>query len=426
VRVDDLPHDREPDPRAGRRLAGAGCTVEPLEDALGLFGRDTDALVEDAHQHLVVPERRRLDPDGRGRRRELHRVRHQVLEDAGGRDPVCEDVEVVGNRGLEVAPVEDVPELLDGVVDERADGAALDPDLQLAALEPGEGEQVRDEVIEARSGDRDALDQLAPALVRQGVPVGEQRLREPLDRGQRRAQLVRDGRDEVGLQPVELAQGLRRLALALVRPGELLFGPLLLADVAHGGRDEHALVGLERAEADLDRELAPIPPKSVELELCTHRTDARRREVPRPVRGMTGTEPLRHQHLLGLADQLFGVVAEQILGARVHELDRTVGIDDHHRIRRGLEQPAEHRIRTPALGHVARDHRGADRRAGDVADGRPASETSIRVPSFRTRTVSKWAICSPLRIRSRISCTSGCSSLGTMVVTERPRISSAP
>ena len=57
--------------------------------------------------------------------------------------------------------------------------------------------------------------------------------------------------------------------------------------------------------------------------------------------------------------------------------------------------------------------------------GDTVSETSTRLPSFATRTVSKWSIRSPRFIFPRITGSSGCSSGGMMSVTDFPMISSA-
>ena len=107
---------------------------------------------------------------------------------------------------------------------------------------PGEEEQVADEVEEPV---RVALDDAQEPALLVGQVAGlavEQELGVAPDRRQRRAQLVRDERDELVLQPVELAQALvlgREVALRGLGEG----ARLLL-----GGEEPRAVgLGLARA-----------------------------------------------------------------------------------------------------------------------------------------------------------------------------------
>ena len=113
------------------------------------------------------------------------------------------------------------------------------------------------------------------------------------------------------------------------------------ADVADRAGDEHALVGLQRTEADLDRELAAVLAQPVELELATHRSRDGVADIALDVVAMLPAQPLGDQLGDVLADELLAAIAEHALGLRVDELDVTMAVDDHHGVRRRLEQPAE-------------------------------------------------------------------------------------
>src|SRR5260221_13766452 len=72
----------------------------------------------------------------------------------------------------------------------------------------------------------------------------------------------------------------RSLCLHRFRQLDVLFlqrllEALALGDVADRARHQRALLSLERAQADLDRELAAVLASPVELEAPAHRTHAR-------------------------------------------------------------------------------------------------------------------------------------------------------
>jgi len=49
-------------------------------------------------------------------------------------------------------------------------------------------------------------------------------------------------------------------------------------------------------------------------------------------------ESLRDQKLEGLAHQLLAAVAELLLGLTIHQEDPSLRPDDHHRVRRSIDQ----------------------------------------------------------------------------------------
>ena len=117
---------------------------------------------------------------------------------------------------------------------------------------------------------------------------------------------------------------------------------------------------LQRAQADLDRELGAVLAQPEQLEPDAHRARARLTEVAGAVPGMSPAKALRDEQLDPLADQLVSCVAEEPLRLGVDQDDAAVPVDDDHRVGRGLEQVPESFFRLLALADVA--DRGGDQR----------------------------------------------------------------
>ena len=134
---------------------------------------------------------------------------------------------------------------------------------------------------------------------------------------------------------------------------ELGLGPLAFGDVAYGGGDEHAPVGLQRAQGDLDGELDAVVAQPVELEAHAHGADLRVGEegIVMP-RWRSRTRSGRSTSTL-LADELVALVAEELLGLAVDQGDAAPGVDDDHGVGGGLEQAAKHGLGPLAFGDVA-------------------------------------------------------------------------
>src|SRR5207247_1728506 len=69
-----------------------------------------------------------------------------------------------------------------------------------------------------------------------------------------------------------------RIGCGLEEAAELVLGLPAVGDVADRARDERALLGLERAQADLDRELGAVLSRPIELQARSHGADLRFRE----------------------------------------------------------------------------------------------------------------------------------------------------
>ena len=99
--------------------------------------------------------------------------------------------------------------------------AQLDPlagHSNAGGVESREVEKLADEAVELVGIGGRAIEQLTPAVVGQRLPVLQHRVDEPLHGRQRRAQLVRDEREELSFLAIESGELLRRLALLVVRP----------------------------------------------------------------------------------------------------------------------------------------------------------------------------------------------------------------
>src|SRR5258708_32219556 len=64
-------------------------------------------------------------------------------------------------------------------------------------------------------------------------------------------------------------------------------------------------------------------------------------------------EPLRDEHLDGLAEEFVAMVAEQLLCLGIDQYDAAVGAHDNHGVRRGVQQTAKEFFGTLAVGDVA-------------------------------------------------------------------------
>jgi hypothetical protein len=123
--------------------------------------------------------------------------------------------------------------------------------------------------------------------------------------------------------------------------GDALLARPALADVAHGGRHQQAVAGLQRAEADLDRELAAVAAPPAGLEPGAHRAHLQVPGVPPAMRRMIPAKPLGHEHVDRAAQQFRARIAEQRLGLLVDQPDRSGLVDDHHGDGRRLQQRPE-------------------------------------------------------------------------------------
>ena len=100
--------------------------------------------------------------------------------------------------------------LFDGLDQLRDDGADVDApqlDLQVPCIEPRDVQKLVDDLRQALGLRCDVAEEDAPVLVAERNVLSKQCLGESVNRRQRRAQLVRDGGHEVGLDFLDHAIG---------------------------------------------------------------------------------------------------------------------------------------------------------------------------------------------------------------------------
>jgi hypothetical protein len=126
-----------------------------------------------------------------------------------------------------------------------------------------------------------------------------------------------------------------------------------LRDVADGARHQHAVLRLQRAEADLDGELGPVPSQPIQLKLRTHRPWPRGLKVATSMSWMPASKALGDKHLDELPNQIRARMAEELLGLRVDQNDLPLGVHDHHGVGSRFEEAPELGLSLLALRDVA-------------------------------------------------------------------------
>src|SRR5262245_25763292 len=313
--VDELTADVETEagaPDAARHVRIEA--IELLEDAPALGCRDAEPAVADRPQHVVVPA---LDADVHGPA--VRRVLDGVLDEV---DEHLAQLLLVGAHGRKLLRRGEIErdafrEVGAGGVDDargdhsRVDG--LDRQLEPPGVEVAREQEVVDDLGEAAGLVLDDLEQPVARLVADVDVLTADRDRGAVDRGQRRAQLVRDGRDEVGAHLLEGA---------------------VLGQVAE--REDRSLVELDRRERE---------PELAALDLDRHRLRAR--AVVR--------HPLRR---LGVAGKSFDGLPADDLGPRqtgdrlcrlVPELHDAFAVEQHDPVCDRLEREGGAR---PVLGFL--------------------------------------------------------------------------
>ena len=97
-------------------------------------------------------------------------------------------------------PVAARPDALDRLREHGFDVHGVEVDADRAGVEAGDAQEVVDDRDQALRLGRDVAEERALVLLAERDVLAEQGLGEAVDRGQRGAKLVRDGRDEVGLE----------------------------------------------------------------------------------------------------------------------------------------------------------------------------------------------------------------------------------
>jgi hypothetical protein len=139
---------------------------------------------------------------------------------------------------------------------------------------------------------------------------------------------------------------------------DLILALLAVADVADRCRHQRSAGRAQWAQADLDRDLRAVVLQTVELQAGSHRPRARISNEARAMSHVRSTVALGDQDLDRLTHERAARIAEDALDLQVGEHDASAIIDDHGRIRRGVEQRTRRRlIHQVGSGCIA--HRGS-------------------------------------------------------------------
>ena len=180
--------------------------MELVEDPLELVRGDAPADVADVHRRVPVRDGE-PDVDRAAGGGVLQRVAHQVAEHLHDAHRVAADVHRLRGQ-LELDPLAVRAEVAARAGDERHEVGGAHLHLRRrSAFGGGDArreQQVLDEPGQVLGAAADDLEALGPLLRAHRVAAAAQQVGVALDRRDRRAQLVRHGGDEVGLQPLDL------------------------------------------------------------------------------------------------------------------------------------------------------------------------------------------------------------------------------
>jgi len=116
---------------------------------------------------------------------------------------------------------------------------------------------------------------------------------------------------------------------------------LAVRDVPDRRGDEHTLFGVNRTEADLDRELAAVATQTEQLQSGAHRPYPRVGEEPSSMVAVSTPKALGHQGLDWHTQEVLARVLEEPLCLRVEDNHLAVAIDDDDRVGCSFEETSK-------------------------------------------------------------------------------------
>ena len=135
---------------------------------------------------------------------------------------------------------------------------------------------------------------------------------------------------------------------------EHALGALALGDVSDGAQDEHPLLHLQRPEADLRRELAPVLAEPIDLDAGPHRSNPGRSAIAGNVPVVLAAETVRYDHLDRSAEQFLPGIAEQAFHLGIDHEDLALPIGDNDAVGRGFQEPPEQSLSVSPVAYVQR------------------------------------------------------------------------
>src|SRR6516225_4908270 len=123
-------------------------------------------------------------------------------------------------------------------------------------------------------------------------------------------------------------------------------GGLALGDVDNRSEYHESLIGLDRVQADLDREFATVLLAAEEIAPEPHRPWPRIGEKTGTHFHVTTAESFRNEHFYGLTQQLGARIFKYPLGLSIHQDNLACPVDHHHGVRRSLDNKLEASLRS--------------------------------------------------------------------------------
>ena len=238
-----------------------------------------------------------------------------------------------------------------------------DVEVQRGALDAGRGEQVGEQSRQPARAARHAVEQLGALVVPQLVPVGAQQLRRTSEHADRRAQLVRRHREEVGL----VVGGLQQPGVGLLEPRAGLTGlGVVPGDLAEA--DQLTVAIPDRRDRHVRPEARPVlaDPPPLFLVAALAQCDLElvlRMPLHLLLRRVEDPEVL--------ADDLLGGPALAPLGPGVPADDVTLGVEHEDRVvLHRLDQQPQHLLGLALAADVLDLEEQVERPSGGVPDRR--------------------------------------------------------
>ena len=148
------------------------------------------------------------------------------------------------------------------------------------------------------------------------------------------------GQQRVRVEAVDRQAAHLRDALGMAGAPQRLLDARVLAHAADRGQHKVPVVGIERAECDLDQHMAAVATSRGEVQLRAHRAHAWRALEAFAVRRMATARRVGHQGLDGQTAQLLDRITEQRDCRLVGAHDAPPTIDQQHAIGVGVEHRA--------------------------------------------------------------------------------------
>ena len=184
-----------------------------------------------------------------------------------------------------------------------------------------------------------------------GVELTRREHRRPSEnRGQRRPQLVRDGRQKLIFRAVGVLGFDARLVLAREQVGALLFRAFPFGDVANMRGEDRPRTRTHARDGELDREFAAVGAQRGHLQSPPENATLARRHRALQRLPMLLAQPLGNEDRGQLhAQRDLAVDPERRGRGRIEFDDASVGVDGDHAIERGVD---DGRVQRFALDHA--------------------------------------------------------------------------